>query len=138
MTMYSNYYQALGNITGGIFVVILIIAALLIVANWKIYEKAGVPGWGSIVPFYNAYLLYEITWGNGWFFLLNLLVLIPFVGPIVTAVITIITEYKLAQAFGQGAGFTIGLILLPNVFTLILGFGDYRYYGVPYNNPYQQ
>lgn len=136
--MYPNYYSYLGSLSAGLTVVILIVAALIIVANWKIYEKAGVPGWGSLIPFYNAYLLYKITWGNGWYFLLNLLVIIPFAGPIVVLVITIITEYKLAQAFGQGAGFTVGLVLLPYIFTLILGFGDYRYNGMYYDNPYQR
>ncbi|MGN0194176.1 MAG: DUF5684 domain-containing protein [Pseudoramibacter sp.] len=136
--MYPNYYSYLANLSAGLIVLFIIIAALLIVANWKIFEKAGVPGWGSLIPIYNAYLLYKITWGNGWFFLLNLLAIIPVVGPIVVFVITIITDYKLAQVFGQGAGFTVGLVLLPNIFTMILGFGDYRYEGVYYDNPYQQ
>ena len=47
------------------------IAVLMIVAMWKIFEKAGEPGWASLVPFYNSYELFKISWGNGWYFLLS-------------------------------------------------------------------
>lgn len=95
---------------------------LLIVAKWKIYEKAGEEGWKSIIPFYSDYILYKIVWGNGWLFLL---LCIPFVG----IVINIICMVKLSKAFGQSGAFAVGLIFLPNIFLLILGFGSYTYIG---------
>ena len=59
----------------GMFIVIGIIAlavlVLTYVAMWKMFEKAGEPGWAAIIPFYNAYVLFKISWGNGWYFLLS-------------------------------------------------------------------
>lgn len=97
-------------------------AVLVIVACWMIYKKAGEPGWASIVPFYNNYVLFKITWGDGWKFLLLLI-------PIVNAVVSIITQIKLARAFGKGGGFAIGLIFLPFIFIPVLALDDSEYIG---------
>lgn len=104
------------------WVLSLALMILLIVAKWKIYEKAGEEGWKSIIPFYNDYILYKIVWGNGWLFLLLCI-------PIVNAVISIICMVKLSKAFDQSGAFAVGLIFLPNIFLLILGFGSYTYIG---------
>ncbi|MDD6879445.1 MAG: DUF5684 domain-containing protein [bacterium] len=102
---------------------------------WKIFEKANKPGWAAIVPFYNLYILFEITWGNGWYFLLMLLYIIPVAGPIAVLVILIITYIKLAKVFGQGGGFAVGLIFLTLIFMGILAFGkDYKYVGINLTN----
>lgn len=60
--------NALLSIFAGFWLVILAFFVLNIVAGWKIFEKAGQPGWASIVPFYNSYIRYKIFWGNGWLF----------------------------------------------------------------------
>lgn len=39
------------------------------------------------------------------------------------------TMNKLSKAFGHGVGFTIGLVLIPNVMTLIIAFGSSEYQG---------
>ena len=110
-------------------VISLIIAIAGIVALWMIFKKAGEHGWASIVPFYNLYTLYKITWGNGWFFLL---LLIPFVN----FVISIITFVKLAKVFGKGGGFACGLIFLNIIFLMILAFNrNIRYVGINGNGP---
>ena len=110
----------------------LAISVLLIVAMWKIFQKAGKPGWAAIVPFYNSYVMYEITWGSGWRFLM---LLIPFYN----IILAIQTQVKLAKAFGKGGGFAVGLIFLPYVFEPILAFSDAAYLGVPgKNGAYQQ
>ena len=101
----------------------LIILALTFIGYWKIFVKAGQPGWGGIIPIYNQYVLSKITFGTGWLFLL---LLIPFVNIIYVVVLA----YKLSQAFGHGIGYAIGLIFLPFVFYLILGFDDSEYLGV--------
>ena len=98
----------------------LALSVLLIVAMWRIFQKAGKPGWASIVPFYNIYIMYEITWGNGWRFLM---LLIPFYN----IYFAIKMMVDLAKAFNQGVGFAIGLLLLPFVFNLILAFGGAQY-----------
>ena len=105
-------------------VVYLAIAVLGIVAMWKIFEKAGEPGWAAIIPFYNLYVLFKITWGGGWKFLLLLI-------PIANIVILIITMVKLAKAFGKSGGFAVGLIFLSIIFYCILAFDQSTYLGVP-------
>ena len=110
------------HIIASCWVLSIALMILLIVAKWKIYEKAGEEGWKSIIPFYSDYILYKIVWGNGWLFLL---LCIPFVN----VAINILCMMKLAKAFGQSGAFAVGLIFLPNIFLLILGFGDYTYLG---------
>ncbi|MCI9585568.1 MAG: signal peptidase I [Bacilli bacterium] len=100
----------------------LVLGILTIVGMWKVFSKAGVPGWGAIIPFYNMYLLFKITMGNGWLFLL---LLIPFVN----FVMLIIVYVKLAAAFNKGAGYTLGLIFLSPIFIMMLGFGSAQYIG---------
>ena len=123
---YGAGYQSANSIGAGfgIAYLIFIIAflALTIVANWKIFTKAGKPGWASIVPFYNLYVLFEIAGMNGWMFLLLCV-------PIANIIVTIMLCIKLAKAFGKGTGFIIGLIFLTNIFTLILAFGSAQYQG---------
>ena len=105
----------------------LIVAAISIVSMWKLFMKADEPGWASIIPFYNMYILFKITWGSGIKFLF---LLIPFAN----IVFAIITYVKLAKVFGKGGGFAVGLVLLPVVFMPILAFGDSRYLGVQGSN----
>lgn len=100
----------------------LIVYILLIIAWWKIFEKAGVPGWHSLIPFLNAYDEFKISWGNGWLFLLLLI-------PIVNIVIYIIMTVKMGNAFGKSTAFIVGMVFIPNLFYLILGFGSSSYIG---------
>ena len=110
---------------GGILIgwlVTLAITVLMVVSMWKIFTKAGRPGWEAIIPYYSFYVMYEIAWGNGWLFLLNL---IPFVG----FVVNIMATYKLAKSFEQGVGTTIGLLVLPAIFYPMLAFSNAQYIG---------
>ena len=85
-----------------LFISILIMAFFIFV-YWIIFTKAGEEGWKSLIPIYNIYILYKITWGNG---LIFLLLLVPFVNFIVG----ILTINKLSKCFGHGLGFTLGLL----------------------------
>lgn len=111
---------------------------LLVVAYFVIFTKAGQPGWAAIVPFYKQYIEFKIYWGNGWLFLVPIvlaaLAFVPLLGQLLilaNLVITIVTQYKKTVSFGQGVGFTIGLVLVNPIFNMILGFGQYQYLGVP-------
>lgn len=111
---------------GDIFSLIIgiVVALVMIAGMWKMFSKAGEPGWASIIPFYNAYVLFKITWGSGIKFLLLLI-------PIANIVVVIMTQIKLAKAFGKSTGFAAGLILLSPIFYVILGFDSSEYLGVP-------
>ena len=120
-TMYRTTSQTdISAILGTYATLVLVIAVIMIVANWKIYTKAGKPGWASIVPFYNMYVMYEIAGMNGWMFLLTFI-------PIVNIVIQIMLYLNLAKKFGKSTGFAIGLILLYPIFLLLLAFGNAEY-----------
>ena len=122
---YSPVLPAIG--IGAIVVGIILCIALCVLeiaALWKIYEKAGEKGWKAIVPFLNMYVLFKITWGNGWMFLLSFI-------PFANAVIAIITMHKLSVKFGHGVGYTLGLLFFNFIFALILGFGSSQYQAAP-------
>lgn len=93
-----------------------------IICVWKVYEKASKPGWASIVPIYNFIVLLEIAELPIWWVILMLI-------PGVNIVIFIIALNGLSRNFGQGAGFTVGLVLLPYIFWAILAFGNYQFQG---------
>lgn len=116
-------YQTIG---AGVYmtylIVVLVISILTLVALWKIFVKAGKPGWACIIPFYSTYCLFDIAWGNGWLFLLSFV-------PFVNIVVMIMMYFKLAKAFGKGTGFGFGLLFLNTIFVLILGFGSAEYIG---------
>ncbi len=110
----------MGPIIGLIIQLAIIFA--IIAGFWKVFTKAGHPGWASIIPIYNAYILLKIAGKPGWWLLLLLI-------PIVNIVIGIIVALEVAKAFGKGAGFGIGLALLGFIFYPILGFGSATYQG---------
>ena len=108
----------------GIVILLIYIAVLVVVIAgiWKAFEKAGHPGWGAIVPFYNIYIMTQIAKKPGWWVIL-------FFVPIVSIIIMIILSIEIAKNYGKDTGFGIGLALLGFVFWPILGFGDAQYVG---------
>jgi Family of unknown function (DUF5684) len=100
----------------------LLIALLVIVAMWKVFTKAGRPGWAAIIPIYNMYVWCKIVGRPGWWVILMLI-------PLVNIIIGIIVCIDLAKSFGKGAGFGIGIALLGIIFLPILGFGSAQYQG---------
>ena len=116
----------LGGLFGLIGVVLLIcmlaVLGVMIAAIWKVFTKAGQPGWASIVPIYNVVVLLQITGRPTWWVLLALI-------PLVNIAIGIIVYIDLAKSFGKGTGFAFGLLLLSFIFFPILGFGPARYLG---------
>lgn len=123
MTNVTYFYSLTPQATAFASFLGAVVGILLIISMWLIFSKAGQAGWKSLIPLYNLYILFKITWGSGWLFLLGCI-------PIVNIVIYIITEYKLAKSFGKGVGTTLGLIFFPYIFQLILGFGSAQYEGV--------
>ena len=112
----------------------VVIIVLLIIANWKMFEKAGKPGWASIVPIYNVIVLFEII-GYKWYYIfVSALALIPIVGSIALVLFAISYSIKLAKSFGQSTAFGIGLWLLSPIFIPIIAFSsDIKYVGPSVN-----
>lgn len=109
--------------SGTMMLIFLAIAAVFIVGAWKVFVKAGQPGWACIIPFYNIYILTQIAGRPAWWLLL-------FFIPIVNLVPAILISIDIAKAFGQSAAFgVILLFLLGGIGYLVLGFGNYRYQG---------
>jgi hypothetical protein len=110
----------------------LIVSLIVIAGMWKMFAKAGKPGWAAIIPFYNLYVLFEITQSPTWFFWGYLgfsVIAIPTfgLGFIGAMVLFIIAMLSLARQFAKSDGFAVGLILLSPIFFCILGFGDAQY-----------
>lgn len=102
------------------YVILLIFG---IVVTWKIFVKAGAPGWYSVIPFFNSYQMFKLFWGgSGWKFLL---LLIPFVN----IVISIMLSIRMGRAFGKRGLFNVGMVLLAPIFQAILAFGNSKYIG---------
>lgn len=101
----------------------LVFAVLFVVALWKVFTKAGKPGWASIVPIYNAYVLLQIAGRPGWWLLL---IFIPFVNIVISLIISI----DIAKAFGKSSVFgVVGLFFFSAIGYLMLGFGKAQYQG---------
>jgi hypothetical protein len=98
------------------------VTVLMVVSMWKIFSKAGQPGWAAIIPIYNLYIWCKIV-GRPWWWIL--LMLIPFVNFIICIILLI----DLAKSFGKGVGFGLGLLFLGIIFFPILGFGSAQYLG---------
>ncbi len=99
-----------------------VVMILVIVALWKVFEKAGKPGWAAIIPIYNIIVLLEIVGKPLWWIILFLI-------PLVNIIFGIWTTNLLSKSFGKNEGFTVGLIFLPFIFYPILGFGSAKYEG---------
>lgn len=127
----SDYSSMIQEQFTTVAIVSLIILVVSIIANWKIFTKAGEKGWKSIIPIYNSVVLFKIIGLSPWLLLIYLAAFIPVIGSIAVIVLSIVSVYYLSKSFGKGAGFTVGLIFLPQIFQLILAFGSAEYVG-PY------
>lgn len=101
----------------------LAVAVVVIAGLWKVFTKAGQPGWACIIPIYNLYVLLQIVGKPAWWIVLMLI-------PFVNIIIGILLAIEVAKAFGQSAAWGVVLLfLLGGIGYLILGFGNYRYIG---------
>jgi hypothetical protein len=103
-----------------LILIYLALIVFLFFCMWKVYTKAGKPGWACIVPIYNIIVLLEIV-GKPWWWIILMLI------PIVNIVFVIIIMNNLSKVFGHGVGFTLGLIFLSFIFIPILALGSSQY-----------
>ena len=143
----DNVWEAILAGLAVYLVICLVWYIIMIVANWKIFTKAGEAGWKSIIPFLNTYVIYKIAWSARMFWLMfgalvagsvctgiagdegGVLAIIGAVLSLIGGVSGIIVTHKLSKSFGHGIGFTLGLLFLSPIFTLILGLGSSTYIG---------
>lgn len=104
------------------------VAVVIIAGVWKVFVKAGQPGWAAIVPIYNTYVLTQITGRPILWFVLSLV-------PCVNIVAAWVLTQDLAKSFGKSSGYGIGLFLLSPIFLPMLGFGSDTYQGPAYKGP---
>ena len=156
-----------GGILGTVMVAGLAIGIILIIAGWRIFEKAGEKGWKILIPIYDLYILFKICGIKNWFWAFFCITIIASImmtvsaptnieyiedwsgiyidmstitwndypvylsGMVISCAASIVAEImvavKLAKAFGKGVGYTLGIIFLPYIFTMILGFGKAKY-----------
>jgi hypothetical protein len=99
------------------FLLVILFVSLLIVASlWVVFEKGGQEGWKSLIPIYNLYILMLVCEKPGWWFIL---LFIPLVG----TVFSLLAMLALAERFGRGPLFGVGLTFLPMIFLPLLAFG---------------
>ncbi len=122
-TGYDTGGGAAAGIVGLLFTLIWLAVMVLVIAGmWKVFAKAGKPGWACLSPSYKLIVLLEIAGKELWWIIL-------FFIPVVNFVILILVSIAVAEKFGKGAGFGLGLAFLPMIFFPVLGFGDAQYQG---------
>jgi hypothetical protein len=109
-------------VMGAFAFIYIAILLIIVVSMWKIFVKAGKPGWAAIIPIYNIIVLLEIVNKPVWWIILLFI-------PIINIIFLIIIIHRLSLSFGQGVGFTILLIFLGIIGYPMLAFGDYKYVG---------
>lgn len=158
-TLTNTQAAAVGGFVGAMCVGIAIFYILTVIAGWKIFTKAGIAGWKSLIPIYNEYLLFKLSGIKNWFWY----VLVASIALGIAAAVAGYNPYdvnvvnnfdygahpvfailsfavgvfgivamaklanRLAKAFKKGTCFAVGLFFLPNIFQLILAFGEAKY-----------
>lgn len=102
--------------------VVIAVAILVIIGSWKLFEKAGKPGWASLVPIYNLVVILEIVGRPVWWVILLLI-------PCVNFVVAILICIDLAKSFGKDTVYGLGLAFFGFIFFPLLGFSDAKYLG---------
>lgn len=116
----SFSYSFSGEMSPTSMIISLIILAFYLYCGWKLFVKAGQPGWASLIPIYNVYILLKIVGKPGWWLLL-------FFIPLVNFIIAIIVLHNLSLSFGKGVGTTLGLLFLGFIFMPWLALGSAKY-----------
>lgn len=131
--MVSNLVILLIGMLGVLVVILVGLMIFNVVVKWKVFQKAGKPGWAAIVPIYNIIVSLEIV-GYKWYYVFFFLLAGTGVGAIVSALFGLTYNVKLAKCFNKEVGFGIGLWLLSPIFLGIVAFSkDINYLGTCVN-----
>ena len=122
-TLAAGRYDGEGP-PAGLVVFYLLVSVLLLASYWKIFTKAGKPGWAAIVPIYNIVVYLRMVNRPVWWIVLLFI-------PVVNLIIMIVLVNDLAASFGKGVGWTLGLMFLGIIFVPLLAFGSDPFVGRP-------
>lgn len=136
----------------GVFFIIIAWYVLTLVARWRVFTKAGLAGWKSLIPLYSEYCTFKISWKTTFFWLVlaaglvsgiltgmigngenvpEIVSMLASISGMAVTVINLVMNVKLSQKFGHGVLFGLGLMFLSPLFTMILGLGESEYLGNP-------
>ena len=104
------------------------LGVLLIVALYKLFEKAGVEGWKAIIPLYNMYVLtVEVAKIDVIWFALLFASIIPIVGWVIAIVASLNICYSTVRRFTSERDLHIVATILFGIFVIIFAFCKYDY-----------
>ena len=109
--------QAAATVSTTTSLLILAFVLLVIISMWRVYERAGEPGWAVLIPFYNMYVLTKVAGLSGWWAVAMFI-------PLINIIALFVVSIAVARRFDRGAGFGVGLALLPMIFYPILAWGE--------------
>ena len=119
LTLTQNQALAAGGILGGMFatvgIITLAIAILFIIAWWKLFTKAGEPGWKSIIPIYNIYTFCKIIGINFWIYCLAI--------PIVLSILLGVTASTSLTALSNSSTFSLSAFSGLGLVSILLVYG---------------
>jgi hypothetical protein len=98
----------------------IVIGILMIASVWRVFSKAGEPGWASLIPFYNLFVFVKICGKPAWWMIL-------FFVPVANIVAWVVTSFALAERFGKETLFGLGLCFVGFIFWPLLAFGEAQY-----------
>ena len=137
MHEYGDTLAVFGVLVLVLVVFFLLLCAVEVIILWKLFTKAGKPGWAALIPFYNGIVMLDIV-GFKWYYIFlfivpGLLSSIPFIGWLLALVMYafyVVLSIKMAKSYGQSVGFGVGIILLNIIFLGIIAFNkDIKYVG---------
>jgi hypothetical protein len=131
-------------ISSAIILVALVLSIPFIIGYWKVFTKAGRPGWAVLIPFYNLYVQLQITGKPAWWLAVYMVLafsnvipwpqeiesftwvlnLLATVGLLILGILIAIATGKV---FGKDTLWSVILLGLIPVGYLILGFGKAVY-----------
>lgn len=124
----------LGFLGIGLIFVCLGLFVAYFIGLWKLFQKAGYQGWEAIIPFYNNWILVEISGLAWWYALIIILSSIgiatpfPFLIPLASIVANFFVCYNLSLKFHKDVGFAILMTFFPMIMIPLIGFSkSYQY-----------
>ena len=119
-TSYDYSYSYSGSLPPWMGIVWLAVMVFFIYCGWKLFVKAGQPGWAVLIPIYNIFIVLKIIGKPAWWLLL-------FFIPFVNFIMSIVVANEISKRFGKGIGYTLGLLFLGFIFMPMLALGSAKY-----------